>query len=107
MITQTFMASDDVFQVQTQSGGGYGDPLERDPARVLADVDSGVVTVDGAREMYGVVVAGGLVDEAATSALRGVLSARRRERGRLVGELTGTGVEHVAEWEAAAAGPSW
>ena len=33
-ISQTFMASDDVFQVQTQSGGGYGDPLERDPVRV-------------------------------------------------------------------------
>ena len=107
VITQTFMASDDVFQVQTQSGGGYGDPLERDPARVLADVDSGVVTVDGAREMYGVVVAGGLVDEAATVALRDATRARRRERARPVGELTGSGLEHVAEWEAAATGPTW
>src|SRR5216683_1267546 len=108
VITQTFMASDDVFQVQTQSGGGYGDPLERDPGRVLADVESGVVTVEGARAMYGVVVDGRQVDEAATATLRGVLRARRRERGRLVGELTGTGLEHVAEWEAAtSSGAAW
>ena len=107
VITQTFMAGDDVFQVQTQSGGGYGDPLERDPQRVLADVESGVVTVEGAREMYGVVVDAFKVDEAGTTALRDGIRARRRERARPVGELTGTGLEHVAEWEAAAAGPSW
>jgi N-methylhydantoinase B len=107
VITQTFMASDDVFQVQTQSGGGYGDPLERDPGRVLADVESGVVSVEGAREMYGVMVGVQNVDEAATVSLRDAIRARRRERARLVGPLSGTGLEHVAEWEAAAAGPSW
>jgi len=104
VITQTSMASDDVFQVQTQSGGGYGDPLERDPERVLADVDSGVVTVRGARDMYGVVVDGRRVDAAATAALRAATRARRRERARPVGPLSGTGLEHVAEWEAAASG---
>jgi N-methylhydantoinase B len=101
------MASDDVFQVQTQSGGGYGDPLERDPPRVLADVESGVVTVEGAREMYGVVIAAFEIEEAATVALRDAIRARRRQRARPVGELTGTGLQHVAEWEAASAGPSW
>ncbi len=107
VITQTFMAGDDVFQVQTQSGGGYGDPLERDPSRVLADLESGVVTVEGAREMYGVVIAAFKVEEAATVALRDAVRVRRRERARPVGQLTGTGLEHVAEWEAASAGPSW
>src|SRR5712692_2865817 len=107
VITQTFMAGDDVFQVQTQSGGGYGDPLERDPSRVLADLESGVVTVEGARAMYGVVVDGRQVDEAATVALRDAVRVRRRERARPVGQLTGTGLEHVAQWEAASAGPSW
>jgi N-methylhydantoinase B len=99
-ISQTSMASDDVFQVQTQSGGGYGDPLERDPLRVLADVRNGVVTEHGAREMYGVVLEVVLedeaVDEGATRALRDQFRRQRRQRSRLVGELSGTGLEHVA-----------
>ena len=33
-------------RVETPAGGGYGDPLERDPARVLADVIAGKVTVE-------------------------------------------------------------
>jgi N-methylhydantoinase B len=37
-------------------GGGYGDPLERDPERVLADVVDGYVSIESAREDYGVVV---------------------------------------------------
>jgi N-methylhydantoinase B len=35
-------------------GGGYGDPLARDPARVLADVNEGWITPDAARAAYGV-----------------------------------------------------
>jgi N-methylhydantoinase B len=54
--------------------GGYGAPFERDPERVLADVVDERVTVDGARQQYGVVIVedGGLlrVDTAATAALR-------------------------------------
>jgi N-methylhydantoinase B len=103
VISQTFMAGDDVFQVQTQSGGGYGDPLERDPARVLQDVLNGVVTVDGARQMYGVVVNGEAIDSAATSTLRDQVRAQRRQHARLVGAQDGTGLEHVKAWEAAAA----
>jgi N-methylhydantoinase B len=37
-------------------GGGFGDPLERDPERVLADVRSGYVSVASARDDYGVVI---------------------------------------------------
>src|SRR5262249_2857658 len=36
--------------------GGYGDPLERDPARVLADVLDGCTTPELAERDYGVVV---------------------------------------------------
>jgi N-methylhydantoinase B len=97
VITTTSMGPDDVFQVQTQSGGGYGDPLERDAQRVLVDVENGVVTVGGARAMYGVVVADGVVDPSATSALRDELRAQRRARARLVGSLEGTGIEHVGD----------
>ena len=62
----------------TNGGGGWGDPQTREPARVLADVRDGYVSIEGARQMYGVVVTGdpnfdpeGLVlDHAATTALR-------------------------------------
>jgi len=55
----------------TPGGGGYGPPLERDPARVLKDVEEGWITVGRARDAYGVVFdAAGLVDAAATRAVR-------------------------------------
>jgi N-methylhydantoinase B len=55
----------------TGAGGGYGDPLEREPERVLRDVRDGYVTIEGAARDYGVVVTGGLVlDLEATERLR-------------------------------------
>jgi N-methylhydantoinase B len=44
----------DVVRVQTPGAGGYGRPLERDPAAVLLDVIEGKVTEAKAREIYGV-----------------------------------------------------
>ncbi len=64
-------------------GGGYGDPLERDVARVLADVREGWVSHRAAREIYGVVLRGEDADEqlevdtAATVACRTEIAARR------------------------------
>jgi N-methylhydantoinase B len=37
-------------------GGGYGDPLERDPRRVVDDVEKGLITIERAKETYGVVI---------------------------------------------------
>ena len=37
-------------------GGGYGDPLARDPERVLDDVINGYVSIEAAQEIYGVVI---------------------------------------------------
>jgi len=37
-------------------GGGYGDPRKRDPERVLADVVDGYVSLEAARDQYGVAV---------------------------------------------------
>jgi N-methylhydantoinase B len=54
------------------SGGGYGDPFHRDPAAVLDNVLDGLFSPEVAREHYGVVIAGGAVDRAATEALRKV-----------------------------------
>ncbi|MBI4283835.1 MAG: hydantoinase B/oxoprolinase family protein [Chloroflexi bacterium] len=46
----------DIFHIETTAGGGYGDPLERDPETVLGDVLEGYVSVQGARDDYGVVI---------------------------------------------------
>jgi N-methylhydantoinase B len=64
-------------------GGGFGDPLERDPAAVLEDVLDEYVSVEGAARDYGVVLTGSLeelslaVDADATAALRERLRASR------------------------------
>lgn len=48
--------SDDVLVYWNGGGGGYGDPLERDPELVLKDVREGEVTIEYAKEAYGVVI---------------------------------------------------
>ncbi|WP_030915439.1 hydantoinase B/oxoprolinase family protein [Streptosporangium amethystogenes] len=74
----------DVLVSVSQGGGGLGDPIEREPSAVLDDVRNGLVSPDGARRDYGVVIVGDLgepaeprVDEAATARLR---DERRRDR---------------------------
>ena len=64
----------DVLVNNTGGGGGYGNPFDREPARVAADVRNGFVSVDAAARHYGVVVDPGTfaVDEAATAERRSV-----------------------------------
>ncbi|MFB6196368.1 MAG: hydantoinase B/oxoprolinase family protein [Haloplanus sp.] len=47
---------DDVFYLRFPGSGGYGDPLERDPEDVAADVADGKVSPESARNVYGVPV---------------------------------------------------
>jgi len=70
----------DVLAVTQGGGGGYGDPLERTPALVAADVLDGYVSSKHARSEYGVIVdhATGIVDAAATERERGERRALRR-----------------------------
>ncbi|MEL6333499.1 MAG: hydantoinase B/oxoprolinase family protein, partial [Cyanobacteria bacterium J06626_26] len=62
----------DTLRTVSPCGGGYGDPLERDPALVLEDVLDGFVSIASARRDYGVVIdpASLTLDEPATAALR-------------------------------------
>jgi N-methylhydantoinase B len=70
--------------VRTGGGGGWGDPLDRDPALVRADVAEELVSLAAAREQYGVVFTDGLhVDDKATNELRQALRSRRRDAGRI------------------------
>ncbi len=69
----------EVFCHEQPGTGGWGDPLERDPARVLRDVRNEFVSLRSAREDYGVVIDSGTcaVDLAATERLRAELRAAR------------------------------
>jgi len=52
------------------SGGGYGNPFDRDPAAVLFDVLEGLITLAAAEQNYGVAINGTSVDAARTAELR-------------------------------------
>ena len=71
----------DVVTYLSPCGGGYGHPLNRDPAKVLDDLLDGYITPDHAREVYGVVfqpVQNGFgwgLDAEGTSALRARMRA--------------------------------
>ena len=69
------MRHGDLIRHELASGGGWGDPLERDPAMVLADFLDEKVTADHARQVYGVVIdpATQRVDIEATDKLRQTL----------------------------------
>jgi N-methylhydantoinase B len=72
-------------RIETTGGGGWGDPLEREPELVTLDVLQGKVTARAAREEYGVVLVPGeddepLIDRAATRVLRDELCATRGPR---------------------------
>jgi N-methylhydantoinase B len=66
----------DTFHFRTGSGGGVGDPLDREPDAVAADVAAGSITIDDAASVYGVVLGDGL----ATAARRDELRADRLAR---------------------------
>src|SRR5690606_15711491 len=76
------LALNDVLYVRFMGGGGYGDPIERDPEQVLQDVMPGLVSVAAAHDIYCVVLnaIATAVDWAATRQRR--LAIRRRRLGR-------------------------
>jgi N-methylhydantoinase B len=79
------IAAGTLVRIETTGGGGWGDPLDREPELVGTDVLEGKVSDEAAREVYGVVVR--VVDEAtfevdadATAAQRAQLRAARSPR---------------------------
>ncbi len=65
------VAQDGRFVCYGPAGGGYGNPLERDPAKVADDLLDGVISIETALKDYGVVVsAKGIVDQTATKNTR-------------------------------------
>ena len=90
-------------RVETTGGGGWGDPLEREPELVALDVLQGKVSARSAREDYGVVLATNAdgeprVEAAATTTLRERLRSSRGPQplfDRGPGYRTLAGVDHA------------
>jgi N-methylhydantoinase B len=78
----------DVIYFGVPGSSGYGDPLLREPERVLADVAEGILSPDHALRFYGVVVEGDPpeVDLPATEAARAKVRELRSTRGRYLDE---------------------
>lgn len=71
------LAPGDLVCMVTGQGGGYGDPFEREPERVLTDVRDGLVTPEAAEQIYGVVL-----DAQARAVDQQATETRRRDGGR-------------------------
>lgn len=81
--------SGDQFARPTAGGGGFGDPLERDPAKVLEDVIDDYVSIERAGIDYGVVIRAidpdlcqYEIDVAATEKARADIRAKRKDWAR-------------------------
>jgi len=66
------LRSGDVIRLTTPGGGGFGDPLDRDPELVRQDALAGLVSMSAARTDYGIILNGEnfTIDQAASAALR-------------------------------------
>jgi N-methylhydantoinase B len=77
------MAEGDVWFHSWQAGGGYGDPLTRDPATVADDALRGVISAKAAAQIYGVTLRGdSTLDAKATEQSRLALRKARLRRGQ-------------------------
>ena len=64
-------AAGTIVRLEQTGGSGYGDPLQRDAALVFEDVRNGYLSIAAADAQYGVIIADGVIDAAATAARRG------------------------------------
>jgi N-methylhydantoinase B len=97
-----------VIRIRTTGGGGWGDPLERDPGLVVRDVLWGKVSRAGAERDYGVVIVGPdddpAVDRGATTVLRDRVREQRPaeqpffDRGPGYARLSGGAAAAEVDW---------
>jgi N-methylhydantoinase B len=87
--TRSEVASGDAHLYLQTGGGGYGDPLRREPEAVLVDLRHGLVSGSTATDVYGVVFDGEEIDAAATEARREEIRRHRIATSRPVREGRG------------------
>ena len=103
-----FVPAGTLIRIRTTGGGGWGDPLDREPDAVARDVRQGKVTRQEAAAGYGVVITGPpdapAADEAATRALRAERRAARPaaqpffDRGPGYRRLSGGAAAAEVDW---------
>jgi N-methylhydantoinase B len=82
-VAKVALEADDILEVITTGGGGFGDPIEREPERVAGDVRAQLVTTGEAARAYGVVITDdGRVDGPATARRRAAIRGGRMGSGR-------------------------
>ena len=85
-IAQTYQHATDVFEaIFASGGGGYGDPLDRDPGLVLEDVTKSLVSIECAGQLYGVVIEAATlrINAERTAALRDSIRQERKTLGHM------------------------
>lgn len=95
------LARGDLFYMRCTGGGGYGDPLERDPERVVADVHNDLVSRQTAEKVYGVVLDdnGRSLDRSATLALRqNIRRSRKLNTATTHDEASSANTRHVGRY---------
>ncbi|MFQ5873292.1 MAG: acetone carboxylase subunit gamma, partial [Dehalococcoidia bacterium] len=109
-IKKSYLNPEDVYRIVAMGGGGYGDPILRDPERVRQDVEDGLVSVEYARKIYGVVVDPGTltVDEEATwQTRRAIRDQRLKASGGQRALADAPGAERVAPFNEVMEVVSW
>ncbi len=85
----------EVLGYSCQGGGGYGDPLGRDPQSVAADIAESLLSKAAAKAFFGVVVRRGLVDAKATKAARDAMRRQRLGGKKPRKPAAGSGSRHL------------
>jgi N-methylhydantoinase B len=94
----TSMRTGDVYRTVSQGGGGYADPIDRDPGAVALDVERSLVSEVWAERVYGVVLGpDGRADPAATAARRDEIRSERRTEATAQGH-PGAGAPGSQPW---------
>lgn len=92
---QTLLTGDDLHVCRLPGGGAFGDPLLREPHRVLADVVGRRVSPEIARSIYGVAISDGSVDEQETRQLRESMRQERLREASPVGEISSQTIDEA------------
>lgn len=95
-VTQCFaeamLAPGDVLFLNCQGGGGYGDPILRDPHMVVRDYRDGLISLESLDEIYGVALTeAGETDTEATEERRALIRKLRLEAMHAPSRLDGAG----------------
>lgn len=97
MIAPEVFTADDIYEMSPSAGAGWGDPLDREPSQVLADVLGGDVSAHAAASIYGVIVTGKALDMPATTEARAAI--RQKRAGWPVAQSLADAPDPAGAWE--------